>query len=273
MQCPPRPGPGVEGHEAEGLGLGSVDDFPHVDGHPVAHQRQLVDEADVDGAERVLEQLDHLRDARRADRNDGLDRRTVEGARELDAGRRQAADDLRHVVRLKRRIARVDALGREREKEIAPGLQACRLEQRLHHFVRRAGVGGRLQADEQSRVQVLGNRLDRRDDVGHVRVLRLAERSRHADVDGVQLLDDGKVRRRIELAAAGQRLDVGGRDVRNIGPPFGDRLDFPAVEVDTRRPEPGLGQLDGKRQSDIAQSNDARACASSFDFVQQIGSK
>ena len=70
MQWPPRPGPGIERHEAERLGLGGVDHFPHVDAHAMAHQRQLVDQADVDGAEGVLEQLHHLGDARRADRDD-----------------------------------------------------------------------------------------------------------------------------------------------------------------------------------------------------------
>jgi len=45
-----------------GLVLGGVDHFPPVDVHPVAHQRQLVDQTDVDRAERVLEQLDHLGD-------------------------------------------------------------------------------------------------------------------------------------------------------------------------------------------------------------------
>ena len=48
-----------------GLVAGRVDHFPHVDAQPVAHQRDLVDQADVDGAERVLEQLDHLGHARR----------------------------------------------------------------------------------------------------------------------------------------------------------------------------------------------------------------
>ena len=80
MQWPPRPGPGIERHEAERLGLGRVDHFPHVDVHAVAHQRQLVDQADVHRAERVLEQLHHLGDAGRADRDDRLDRRAVERA-------------------------------------------------------------------------------------------------------------------------------------------------------------------------------------------------
>ena len=44
----------------------------------VAHQRDLVHETDVDRAERVLEQLHHLGDARRADRHDRRRRPRVE---------------------------------------------------------------------------------------------------------------------------------------------------------------------------------------------------
>ena len=187
MQWPPRPGPGIEGHEAERLGLGRVDHFPDVDVHPVAHQRQLVDQADVHRAERVLEQLHHLGDAGRADRHDGLDRGAVERGRELRAVRGEAADHLRDVVGLERRVARIDALGREREEEVDAGLEPGRFEQRLHHFVGRARIGRRLEDDQHARVQVLGDRLDRRDDVGHVGVLGLAQRRRHADVDRVEL--------------------------------------------------------------------------------------
>ena len=53
----------VERHEAERLGRRGVDHFPDVDAEPVAHQRDLVHQADVHRAERVLEQLHHLGDA------------------------------------------------------------------------------------------------------------------------------------------------------------------------------------------------------------------
>ena len=60
MQWPPRPGPGLEAHEAERLRRRGVDDLPDVDLHPVAELRELVDERDVDRAEDVLEQLRQL---------------------------------------------------------------------------------------------------------------------------------------------------------------------------------------------------------------------
>ena len=128
--------------------------------------------------------------------------RAVELRRELRAVGREAADDLRHVVRLERRVARIDALGREGEEEVDAGLEAGRLEHRLDDFVGRPRIGRRLEDDQHARMQVLRDALDRRDDVGHVRVLRLAQRRRHADVDRVEILDDGEVRRRVEQALA-----------------------------------------------------------------------
>jgi hypothetical protein len=53
---PAHAGPGVEAHEAVGLGGCRVDDIPDVDTHAVGEHRQLVYEGDVDRAEDVLEQ-------------------------------------------------------------------------------------------------------------------------------------------------------------------------------------------------------------------------
>src|SRR5450756_2050968 len=52
-------GAGLELHEAERLGGGRIDDFPHVDLHAVAEHGQLVHEGDVHAAEDVLEELAH----------------------------------------------------------------------------------------------------------------------------------------------------------------------------------------------------------------------
>jgi hypothetical protein len=202
--------PRIEGHEPERLRLRGVDDLPDVDVHPIAHQRQFVHQTDVDGAERVLEQLDHLGHARRADGHDGLDRRAVQRRRELQAVGREAADDFRHVVRVERRVAGVDALGREGEIEVATRLEPCCLEQRLHDLVGRSWIRRRLETDEQAGMEMRGDRLHCADDVGHVRVLRLAQWRRHADVDGVELADDREVGGRVELPGLAQGMHVGG---------------------------------------------------------------
>ena len=63
---PAEPGPRIERHEAERLGLGCVDHLPDIDAHRgVKIDLELVDERDIDGAEDVLGQLHRLR--RRAD--------------------------------------------------------------------------------------------------------------------------------------------------------------------------------------------------------------
>ena len=57
MQWPPSPGPGQNGMKPNGLVAAAVDRLPDVDAHPVAEDGDLVDEGDVDRAERVLEIL------------------------------------------------------------------------------------------------------------------------------------------------------------------------------------------------------------------------
>ena len=108
---PPEARAGIEGHEAERLGRRGSNHFPHVDAQPVAHERDLVHEADVDRAERVLEQLDHLGDFGRAHRHDSLDRRGVQRAGQFRRLRVHAADDFGHVARIECVVARVDAFG------------------------------------------------------------------------------------------------------------------------------------------------------------------
>ena len=94
----PETGARVEGHEPERLRLGRVHHFPDVDAQRLAHQRELVDESDVDRPERVLEELHHLGDAWRADRNDRLDRSLIERLGQAGTGRGHAADDFRDVA-------------------------------------------------------------------------------------------------------------------------------------------------------------------------------
>ena len=94
------PGPGLEAHEAERLGRGGVDDLPDVDAHAVGEHRELVDERDVDRAEDVLQQLRQLGHLGRGDRHERRRRRArrPSSARSVHA-RREAADDLRRVAR------------------------------------------------------------------------------------------------------------------------------------------------------------------------------
>ena len=75
---PPAARPRQELHEAIGLGRRGVDHLPHVELEALAHERHLVGEADVDRAEGVLEELDHLGGLCRRHRHrlvDGLESR------------------------------------------------------------------------------------------------------------------------------------------------------------------------------------------------------
>ncbi len=55
-----QPRPRVKRLKAVGLGLGGLDDLPHIDAHAVADDGHLVRKADVDVAVGVLQQLLHL---------------------------------------------------------------------------------------------------------------------------------------------------------------------------------------------------------------------
>src|SRR5690606_1218898 len=247
----------VERHEPERLGRRRLDDFPHADAEPVAHERQLVDQADVDRPERVLEQLHHLGDPGRADLDDRGDRGAVELARQPGADGRVAAHHLRHVARVPGLVARIDALGREGQEEIAAGHESLFFEQRPHDFVGRARVRRRLEDDELARPQVLCDRLHGRDDERKIGIARLPQRRRHADVDGVEHGDRRRVGRRRQPARSAEAGDVGIGYVADVGPPGVDGLDLAGVEIDAQRFEPAAGKLDGQRESDVAESDDA----------------
>ena len=117
-------GAGIEGLEAEGLGLGRVDDFVDVDAHAHAKLLELVDQRDVDAAIDVLKQLGHLGDGWAADRHDAAEDGAVEGGGQLRGGRAAAADHLGNVVTRDGVVAGIFALGREGDVD-AGLVRAC----------------------------------------------------------------------------------------------------------------------------------------------------
>ena len=50
----------IERHEPERLRCRNADDFEGIQAQPAAHHRDLVDQGDVHGAKRVLEELHHF---------------------------------------------------------------------------------------------------------------------------------------------------------------------------------------------------------------------
>ena len=84
------------------------------------------------------------------------------------------ADDLRDVLGEVGRVARVDALGRKRQKEVLFDLQTRRFEHGQGHLVGRARIGGRFEYDQLTACQVRRDNLERLNDKRQIRILRLA---------------------------------------------------------------------------------------------------
>ena len=257
MQWPPTPGPGRERHEPERLGRRGVDDLPDVEAHPLAQQRELVDEGDVDVAEDVLEQLGQLGGVRRGDLDDLLLMfRSRAAARAVRLGGR-AADEARHALAGAGRIARVDPLGREGEVEVAAGDEPGLLERLAERTGRRARERRRLEdrpagpragrRGSSSAAEITGPRSG-----SLVDVIGVGTQTKIASASG-----SWRVRRRDDSAGRTPRPRPGGRsdvvDRRRAGVQLGDRG---RVGVDALDREPGLDEGDGQRQADVAEADD-----------------
>jgi hypothetical protein len=108
-------------------------------------------------------------------------------------------------------------------------------------------------------------------DVREIRVLGLPQRRRDADVDRVERLDDREIGRRAETLLAHERGDLMAGHVGDVGLSAVHRVDLPCIEVDADRLEAGAAQLDGQRQADIAETDDAGAGAARGDAIEQVG--
>ncbi len=197
----------------------------------------------------------------------------VEPGRDLGAGGGDPAHDLGDVAGVVARVARVHALGREGQEEIAPHLEAGLLEPRQDELVRRARVGRALEDDEQPGLEVPRHLLGRRDDERHVGIAMLRERRGDAHVDGVHALERAEVRRRGEVTGADQRPHDGGRHVLDVGLAGQELPDPGFVDVDAGDVEAGLGEFDRQRQPDVAQSDHGQAGGAVFDLAGQGGGR
>ena len=121
---PAQAGAGIERLEPERLGLRRLDHLPDVDPHPIEEDLQLVDQRDVHGPIRVLEDLARLGDLGRRDGDDPDDHPPVERRGDLQARGVETADDLGDRRGRERRVARVFALGAEGEEEVRAGLES-----------------------------------------------------------------------------------------------------------------------------------------------------
>src|SRR5438309_2522409 len=166
-------------------------------------------------------------------------------------------------------VAGVDPLGRERQAEVLARLEAGGFEGGQDHLLGGARVGRALEDDELPRPQVFSDLLDGGHDEGQVRVLRLPERGRYADVDRVEGPDHGEVARGREAPRIHLLGDLAVFEIHDVGSPPVDGVDLGAVHIDTGHVEPGTGELEGQRQSNIAEPDDtAPRLATADSFVQ-----
>ncbi len=242
MQWPPTPGPGRELHEPERLGRRRVDDLPDVQAHPLAQERQVVDERDVDVAEDVLEQLRQLRRVGRGHRDDLLVDVAQEGRGALGAGLGRRADEPRHALAGTGRVARVDPLRREGEIEVRARLQARLLEDLAERAGRRAREGRGLEDDQLAGPQVAADRLGGGQDRGEIGVLRRGDRRRDAHEDRVGGRDarvgrgdDGQAARSAPRRGARPRRHRSARSRRSVRRPAAGRRRCPPRSGRPRR--------------------------------------
>ena len=107
-------------------------------------------------------------------------------------------------------------------------------------------------------LQDRGDRLHGLDDVGHVRVLGLAKRRRHADVDDVGVGEALRVGGRDELAVLDHFGQVLGRDVGDVAAAGHQLGDLALVDVEADHAEAGARELHRQRQADVAEADDAQ---------------
>ena len=194
-------GTGVEGVEAEGLGLGGVDDFMDVDPHAHAKLLQLVDEGDVDAAVDVFKQLGHFGNGGAADGHDAAEDGSVKCRGQLHRGRAATAHHLGNVVAGYRVIAGVFTLGRESYMKTglargSRGFEAVQIaffENGNHDVFSGAGIGRAFENDKLAIANVRGNGMHRSRNEAQVGLVILVERRGDTDDDCVHGGDLGVV--------------------------------------------------------------------------------
>src|SRR5581483_8057506 len=224
------------------------------DSHPVAEDRELVDERDVDRAEDVLEELRQLRGLRAGQLVDGVDRLPVDVGRALRALGADTAEHLRRRLRRPVLAAGVDALGREGEEEVRVGLEAASLlEDGLEHLPRRARPRRRLEDDDLALAEDAGEpdhgALDDRE-VGLVR-----ERGREGDEDRLR---GGKVvvtRRRVDEPLLDERGEALARDVLDVRLAAVQRGDDVLDDVENEDALSCLCERGCERYADVARAD------------------
>jgi hypothetical protein len=187
---------------------------------------------------------------------DGVDRAPVELGR---AGRARGRDPAEHLRRRLRRpvlAARVDALRRHGEEEAVACLQPAALEDRLQDLAGRAGPRRRLEHDELTLAQHLGDAARRALHDREVGLALAGERRRERDQHGVRVAQLLVARRRVDVAAGDQRCEPLVRDVRDVRLAPVERRDDVVEHVDEQHAAAGLRERGRERHADVTGADD-----------------
>ena len=190
-QWPPTPGPGVKRMKPNGFvevaSIAAQMSIPR----SLREHRQLVDQGDVDVAERVLEQLDQLRLRGRGHRDDLVDERVVE---RLDRARESSSMPETTLGVLRR--SQVGLPGSMRSG-LYPSRKSCPARRPLvrsrtvSRALRWCRIGGRLQNDRRAGAQVGTELVGRRLDVAEVGSA-LVQRSGYGDHRDIEVGEVGR---------------------------------------------------------------------------------
>ena len=245
----------IERREAERLGGGGADDLPDIDAHGIGDDFEFVDEADVDGAVDVFQQLGEFRDLARADGDDRVEGRLIQGHARIQASRGVTADDLGDVGGGEFRVAGILALRGVNHEHRFPGNQPAGDHAGDDLLVRGAGISGALQGENGTGLQMRDDGGKGVADVGKIRLEVMVERSGNTEDDGIGLGDAEEIGGGVELATSEGRRNVGSGDVLDITLTTQEMELFGFIDVEADHTEPGAGIGEQQRQADIAETD------------------
>ncbi len=194
MQCPPRPGPGVNFMKPNGL-VAAASITSHTSTPSRSHMMAISLTRPMLIMRKVFSSSLAISATSAVDTGTTvLSAWPYQATARFEAGRGDAAHHLGGVDGGPIFAARVDPLGREGQEEVLPHFQPAGFFQaRQHQLARGAGVGARFEHDHHAGVHVLGQRFGGADDERQVGVAGLAQGGRHADGDRIDLVQGGKI--------------------------------------------------------------------------------
>src|SRR5271170_818657 len=223
-----QPRPRIKRMEAERLRRRRIDHLPYIDAHAQRKDLQLIHQRDIYAAIDVLQQLRHLRYARRRHTYRPGKDALIQHRRKLRRDLLVAPNDLRYIVARNRCIARVLALRREgdikhpvfcrrpRALDLQPMLVPL-FQDWDHQLFRRPGISRALQHHKLALLQPGRSGLSRIRNIAQVRLAMLRQRSRHAHNDGILLRQAGEVSRSRKTLLP-RTLDLRSRNPEDIRP-------------------------------------------------------